>query len=242
MSRDPSSGKRERRYSEKEFALILRKAFELGEPSSASGAIEGLSIEEIKAIAREVGLDPSLIERAAAALPAAGRGRMARLFGGPDSYQLRDSAPGEISEADFGQIVDAIREVMGHQGEATVTMGSLEWRTVAQVTQIYVTVSPRDGETATRVFADRGGAALLTFFLPTVLWGIAFGISGAILEPSTAPAVLSLLGAAAGGALLTGRTIWKRATTRLEARLAALMRTVAGTLEPTLEEDARRDR
>ncbi len=62
----------ERRYSENEFALILRKAFELQERQPGAGLTDpadGLTLEDIKAVAGEVGLDPALVDRAVADLP-----------------------------------------------------------------------------------------------------------------------------------------------------------------------------
>lgn len=57
-------GDKERRYSESEFALIIHRALELQEGPVASGSGEGLSLEEIKGVARELGLDPMVVERA----------------------------------------------------------------------------------------------------------------------------------------------------------------------------------
>ena len=216
-------GNSERRYSDKEFAVILRRAFELQERPSGVGTGEGLTLGEIQAIAREVGLDPALVERAASVLPTAGEGRAARVFGGPDAYQLEYSASGEVPKEDFAKLVDAIRRATGHQGEATEVLGSLEWKTVGQVSQVHVTVSRREGRTHVRVIADRGGAAFLTYFVSTFGWLVGMGISGAVLEPSTAPAVIALVAAAVGGAFVTARTLWKTTTSRFRSQLSNLM-------------------
>ena len=62
----------ERRYSDEEFALILRNASALQERRSEGGAVvtsEGLTLEEIRSIAADVGLDPEAVTTAAALLP-----------------------------------------------------------------------------------------------------------------------------------------------------------------------------
>ena len=68
MSKDDS---KQRRYSEEEFALILRKASEIQESPKGGGRKgggPGLTIEEIRSIASEAGIDPHAVSRAAARL------------------------------------------------------------------------------------------------------------------------------------------------------------------------------
>jgi hypothetical protein len=225
----------EDRYTENEFALILRKAFELQEGQAGVDTSHGLSLEEIQAVAAEIGLDPALVERAASLLPRTKTSRLARVFGGPSTYQLEYSAAGEISKDEFGKVVDAIRRAAGHQGQVNEVLGSLEWNTVGELSQIHVTVSPRDGQTAIRVFADRGPAGALTFIFPGLAGLISIGIAGAITEPGTALGVVTLVTAAMSGAFLTARTIWKTTTSRFRPRLLNIMQAVSGTVEHSLE-------
>lgn len=223
------------RYTENEFALILRKAFELQEGEGRVDTSHGLSLEEIQAVAAEIGLDPALVERAASLLPRTTTSRLARVFGGPSKYQLEYSAAEEISRDDFGKIVDAIRKAAGHQGEVSEVLGSLEWKTVGELSQIHVTVSPRDGQTFVRVLADRGPAGALTFIFPGLAGILGFVIAGAITEPSTALEILSLAAIAMSGAFLTARTIWKTTTSRFRPRLLNIMQAVSGAVESSLQ-------
>ena len=78
-----------REFTDREFALILSKAAEL---ARSSGAAErpaaGFSLEEMKAIAAEAGLDPVLVERAARLIPSDSSGsRIERMLGGPVKYR-----------------------------------------------------------------------------------------------------------------------------------------------------------
>jgi hypothetical protein len=219
----------------------LRKAFELQEGEPGVDTRHGLSLEEIQAVAAEVGLDPAVVERAASLLPRTTTSRLARVFGGPSTYQLEYSAAGEISRDEFGKIVDAIRRAAGHQGQVNEVLGSLEWNTVGEVSQIHVTVSPRDGQTAVRVFANRGPAGGLTFIFPGLAGVLGFVITGAITEPSTALEILSLAAIAMSGAFLTARTIWKTTTSRFRPRLLNIMQAVSGAVEHSLESSPRED-
>lgn len=217
----------------------MRKAFELQEREAGVDPSHGLSLEEIQAVATEIGLDPTLIERAASLLPKREVSRLARVFGGPSVYQMEYSAAEEISREDFGKIVDAIRRAAGHQGQVSEVLGALEWNTVGELSQIHVTVSPRDGQTAVRVLANRGPAGALTFIFPGLAGLLGFVISGAITEPSTAIDILSLAAIAMSGAFLTARTIWKTTTSRFRPRLLNIMQAVSGAVEHSLEGSTR---
>ncbi len=213
----------------------MRKAIELQEREGGIDVAHGLSLREIQAIGAEIGLDPDLVERAASLVPRTAGGKIVRLFGGPSLYQMEYTAKGEVPREDMGKLVDAIRQVTGHQGEVTEVLGSLEWKTVGEVSQILVTVSPRDGQTSVKILANRAGAGVLTFLFPGLAGLVSIGIAGAIIEPSTVTGVLSIIVAAVGGAFLTSRTIWTTTTSRFRARLHELMGALSTTVEHSLE-------
>ncbi|UCC82111.1 MAG: hypothetical protein JSW46_14085 [Gemmatimonadota bacterium] len=225
----------DRRYSDSEFALILRKAFELEEHRTGGGSGEGLTLQEIQAVAAEMGLDPASVERAAVLHPVAGEGALVRLFGGPSLYQMQYTAAGEISRDSLTRVVDAIRRVTGHQGKVTEVLGSLEWETVGELSLIHVTVSPLEGQTVVRVLANRGPAGGLTYFLPGVVGLLGIGIIGAITEPTTAVGITSLVAGCLGGAFLTARTIFKTTTKRFRSKLRDLMDATSRAIDETLE-------
>ena len=57
----------ERRFSDKEVALVLRRAIELEEvyPLSDLPAARGMTLLELQEVPREAGINPSLVTRAA---------------------------------------------------------------------------------------------------------------------------------------------------------------------------------
>ena len=59
----------DRRFSDREFALILRRAAELQESVQEESTSGGLTLAEIKGIGAAAGIDPELIAQAANALP-----------------------------------------------------------------------------------------------------------------------------------------------------------------------------
>ena len=101
----------QRVYSDEEFALILRKAAELSEPSDArSHPPGGLTLAEMKAAAAQAGFDPALVERAARLLRSnatAAPSFVERLVGG---------RPRLAGEAHFPIVLDEATADLGEGG------------------------------------------------------------------------------------------------------------------------------
>ncbi len=198
---------RERRYTDEEVALILRRAAELGGETGPSRS-EGLSLAEIQQVAREVGIDPATVARAAAALPTRKRDRLTAILGGPLHYRLEATMPRRASDADLGRILQSIRRAAGRQGRATQVLDSVEWRTSGERegSQLFVTVTTGDYGTTVEVTGDRQSTAALLYLVPGVAGMIVSLIVGASLEAGwTAGGVIAGL---LGGVFLLSRTIW----------------------------------
>jgi hypothetical protein len=235
MSRDGSGT---RRYSEEEFALILKRASEIQEssrdvPGTRSG--HGLSLDEIQAIAREVGIEPEAVSRAAGLLGSQAwkerTGLAAALFGGPGTYHLGLEVPGRLAPEEYSRILEVIRRVMEHQGEASEVMGGLEWKTVGELSAVSVNISPRGESTSIQVVGDRGGAGAVTFVFPVAGSAILMGALGGILAPESAPAIVALVGGCLGSGYLFARTLWARSAKKFQRRLTALMESLTGAVE-----------
>ena len=187
---------------------------------------DGLTLSEIKAAAGEVGLDPSLIDRAAAILPATTPGRAARFFGGTDKYRMEYTAPGVLSKDDFGRVIDAVRQATGNTGKVSEVLGALEWETVGWTSPIHVTVSSREEKTTIKVMADRGPTGAIHFGVIGIVGGfLSMGIAGAIIQPETLPGIVGLVAACFSGGLLAARTLW---TTTGKGYRSILRRLMAG--------------
>ena len=209
----------DRRFSDEEVALILRRAAELEGGQTQSG---GLTLAEIRRVAQEAGIHPDLVERAAAMLQHQRRGAADRVFGGASLYLVEQDAPGELPRAAFGDVADAIRRVMGDDGQTKEVLDALEWKSVGTPTVMTVTVRPHDGRTSVRVSANRGVSGMLTYVMSGTGGLLAGAITGAILEPGVAGG-LAIMGSAIGAGFLTARTIWSRATARFNDRFARLL-------------------
>jgi hypothetical protein len=221
-----------RRYTEREFALILRKAAELQDrPGDVTATRErGLTLHEISSIAREVGLDPALVSRAAAELDTARPGHLAWALGGSAHHRLEASVGRPLPPDAYPQAIAAIRAATGQLGEARDALGSLEWKASDGTTQLWVTLIPGPDATCVVVGADRSSGQAVTWLLSTLGSLIAVGITGAIVEPSTVAGGLGLAAGILGAGLLTARTVWSAATRRFQAHMAGILERISSDL------------
>ncbi|NJD19123.1 MAG: hypothetical protein FIA95_07565 [Gemmatimonadetes bacterium] len=219
-----------RRYTEKEFALILRKAAELQERPDVRAAAEGgLTLNEISAIAQEVGLEAALVARAAGELDAERPTGLTRFLGGSARHRAPASVPAVLAPEAYPAVLDAIRSATGRHGEARETLGSLEWHAADGVTRLYVTVTPGPEATHVVLTADRSGGQAAVWVASIFASLFAVGVTGAIVAPSTVEGGLGLGAGILGAGLLTARTLWASATRRFKERMeGALERITRG--------------
>ena len=239
MSKEGLKG---RRYSDEEFALILRKASELQEGSgspSERGVAGRFSLEEIQSIAAEAGIDAGAVARAASLLNAQEweeKRRLARVFFGESSNVHLDlEVPGRVPPQEMGRILEAVRRVMEHQGEVTTVLGGMEWKTVGQPSAVNVNVSPRGEETSIQIVGDRSAAGAMTFVFPMMGSAILIGALGAAFEPQSVMGIVSLVSGLLGGGFLVSRTLWARGSRRFRRKLARLMEALVHSVEKVAE-------
>lgn len=232
----------ERRYSDEEFAEILRRAGELQasrrDAASAPEVIEpstgealtrppGMSLDEISSIAREVGIDPALVRRAATTLEA---DEVAFAETSPDRFLLKRSVPGTMKRDDLARILTAVRDASGMHGETVSGVPGVEWKT-GDVVKTVVSAASLDGQTELRVAVDATGARILSHLFPG-LAGLLTGVAvGATLEPGLAGGIAVMAGSIGTG-LGAGHLIWKRVLSRVRRDAQRLFRAGAGALPP----------
>jgi hypothetical protein len=231
---------KKRRYSEEEFALILRKASEIQTSEGARPGrpgTTGLTLDEIRSIASEAGIDAEAVTRAASIIGALEweekSGLAAAIFGGPDKYHLDCEVPGALRAEEMGRILEEIRRAAEHQGEASEVLGGVEWKTVGEVSAINVNISPRGDSTSIQIVGNRSSAGALTFVFPMMGAGILVGVLGAIFEPTSAAGIVSLITGTLGAGFLTARTMWTTSSRKFRERLTRIMDRVSISVERT---------
>lgn len=224
-----------RRFSEEEVALIVKRAAELQQTEeTAEEPGNALTLAEVEQIAKEAGIDPRLIRRAAQSLdrPEAGN-RPSPWAGAPTKLVFERVVDGEISTDEYEHLIDTVRRALGDNGMPSVLGKTLAWSSSAggsrrrnQGRQVDVTVVSRRGVTTIRVEEElRNIAGALFGGLVGGGGGGTTGISVGIgMGALHSPAIAGMLWVTvAGGFYVLARTLFGRTAAKREKQLRELV-------------------
>lgn len=219
----------ERRYTDHEADLILRRAAE-SEASGLPARRDGLTLSELKEVAREVGIDTGSVEAVAQGFDTSPTFRPHPLLGSPVAPQLERHVRVRVTPEDYPRVVLAIRRAMGRQGLLSTEMDGLEWRARDATGARYVSVRPEGDRTLIRILGNYRDGAMAWFTVGGMTGGMATLV---LLKTSGMLAALGL-GAAplvALAAYLPARWLWRRQFRSEEATLRATLEEVTQALE-----------
>lgn len=169
MPRSDSTGEpqAERSYREEEVAAILHRAAQLERERGSSEGV--LALREIEAIARESGIDLSMVRQAARELEdGQGEGLATVIAGAPLRRTIERVVDGEIGAEHHERLAQEIREVLSASGAGArwllpgslSSIGrSLSLSGFTGTSSVEVNVGPREGKTFIRIGADRSQLA-----------------------------------------------------------------------------------
>jgi hypothetical protein len=121
-----------RRYTEEEIQAIFRRATERQEATSAADPHRGLTLDELKAIGAESGIDPAHVEAAAADIE---RGEVAstslspleRFYGLSAAIRVERVLPGTMNGATWDDTVEVLRSTFNTRGQDETIGPIREW-------------------------------------------------------------------------------------------------------------------
>lgn len=211
---EPSSS---RRYNEKEVALIIQQASELQEADAPGESSAGMSLIELEQIARETGLDPALIRRAAADLDTRVTDRApSRFLGAPSTLRLERTIDGEISPDEYEAIVLEIQRTVGGMGAASTLGRTLQWTSAGTGRRrlsgrmVQVTLTPKNGRTSIRIEEPVSQVARALFAVSMGAIGMGMmplvSVGGGYLGTALAGPTAAVGAAVATGAAFLGTT------------------------------------
>ena len=221
----------ERRFSRRETGLILRRATD-GEIRTQSSQ-GGLTLDELVAAAREAGIDPAAVRRAAL-LSSPPQGPLEKLLVGARVHPvLRARIPGHLRPGSAGALCAALDQALERAGEMEEVGGQLIWREEHGLGRSEVSAEPDGGFVEVTAGAERKGHLLVLTMTNALVVGLlllplgGFAGLGAIGGPLLA--VVAPIGVVLAGT----RTLWQALERRTERRLEAAALEVAALVEET---------
>ena len=218
-----------RRYNDREVSLIFQRALEPSAgPASPDADDPGLSLDQIKAIALEVGIDPGRIDVAASGLLEPSPAPSNPYAGVPTSVQYQTTVSGaNLVTIPRGEALAIIRSTLGRQGIVSREPDSFEWMARDPLGGRYVSFLPsRSGVRVSVLGNYRDG--LLTFLAGVGM--VFFTGAAAVLAGAGLGTAGTLLGAAAI-ALIPPRFVYRWWRKREDATLAALHTRLVALIE-----------
>lgn len=216
----------ERRFTDKEVALILRRASDLEKKGSSPGpgSGRGLTLSDLKEIAAEAGIDPELVGRAVSEIQSAKGLRTGSLLAGPAPVQREVRAvPTELTKEDLAKLIRLVDDEVSDQGTVQDALGQVRWTSQGRILSTQVSLEPGEGETLMRV-EERYHDALrgMLHGMPST-YGFMFGLVSAIeaFNLGVGPGAALTLAAAAGGWAI-GSSIWRGISSRSRKRVQEL--------------------
>jgi hypothetical protein len=176
-------------YDRKEIGAILKKAAESSSPEDDVSPL-GLSVEELKQLASEAGIDPDQIVKAIAEVEIESHASKRTFWGGPFSASNQVVVDREISIGQWEEMLISIREFFQSKGEVDVRESVLEWSSPRGTTNsAQVTVLKDHGKTKISI-GWNGPLSALPFYLPVPFAAVAFLLfASGFLELSAVPGV-----------------------------------------------------
>jgi hypothetical protein len=226
-----------RRFSDEEVALIIKRAAELQhtEQHVEQEKSPSMSLMEIEQVAREAGIDPQLVRRAAQGLDRpATTSRPSVLTGAPTRLAYERVVEGEISVDDFEGFVNEMRRTFGENGVPSVLGRTLAWSSITSVgprgqgrgRNIDISVTVRGGLTTIRAEEELRNLAV-GVFAPTMAgvgsatFGLVFPLVMAASQ--SAPLAGAAMVASLGGLYAFARGLFGRISRKRDHQLRELV-------------------
>lgn len=216
-----------RRLTEREVALVLRRAVEIDEESEGEASSPGLGLGELREIASEVGIRPEAVEKALVELNSGHRVERVSILGPAATQSTIRSVPGRLRDDQLRDLTQIADTIVAGTGVVTEALGAVRWTSQGRFLNTQIALSPSDEGTSIRVHEQFAGRVRRAVHLVPGAWGMVLGMAGA--------SALGLAGVATGGFAIgsialgmgVGRIAWAVLSRQSRARVQRL----AGVLE-----------
>jgi hypothetical protein len=212
----------ERRFTDQDVAVILRRAVDLDQETGQDARGRGLTLEELQDIAVEVGVDPAMVTRAVAELGTRSPLGNLSLLGDPPVRRGVRAVPGTAEEDTLRELMRIVDREMPVQGAISEALGSVRWHSGTRFLSRQVSIEPSDAETIIRVeerFEDRVRAMMQ--LIPSFYGGMLGFVIGMEQLGGAAPGIALGLAGGVGVFAVAGR-VWKWVSRRSRTRVEEL--------------------
>ena len=227
---DPQA--RGRRYTDREVALVLKRAAELEERRAQDGGGgAGLTLSQLEEIAQDVGLDPELVAEAALELESRRGLTEVSLLGPPATRKAVRAVSGSLDEEGLRSLVHVVDDAASSDGIVTEALGTVRWTATDRFQSTQVTVAPAGDETRIQVTQRYNGRVRPVLHLVPAAWG---AIGGGAVAAGLGILGAPVTGFVAAGALLgggIGRLVWHALSARSDRTVRRLSDTLARDAE-----------
>jgi hypothetical protein len=193
------------RFNRDEVSKILKRAVELEHDRNSIDDSDGLTLQELQQVSKEVGIDPKYIQQALRELQTPTKSLTSDILGGPFKHHILETAPGILTEEEWEEIVSEIRRIHGGIGKTTKLGNTFEWEQRKQeVGYIQISLSPKKDHTKIQLNSNYRYYASMIYTFASIFGVMFLLILFKETEFSrTTQAILTILGAT--GILTTAR-------------------------------------
>ncbi len=143
------------RFNRDEISKLLKQAAELEHADNIDDESDGLTLQELQQVSKEVGIDPKYIQQALRKLQAPTQSFTSKLLGGPFKYNILETATGTLTEQEWEEVVSEIRRIHGGIGKTSKLGNTFEWEQRKQeVGYIQISLSPKKDHTKIHINAN----------------------------------------------------------------------------------------
>jgi hypothetical protein len=203
-------------FAESEVLEVVRRAAELQEAGSAKGYVPGLTVEELRRMVAEAGIEPQYLEQALAE-----RRQPVRAAGAqPLPGEVERVLAVEVAPEEYDIVTDGVRisplatSQYGTTGGLSTVGRTMKGQVADQFGNPFFSVTSRGGRTRLRVWHTQSVAAALA-----TLWTIPLVLAPVVGKTAGLPQGILCALASLGGAWLTFR--WTMRKSAEGARKAA---------------------
>lgn len=226
-------------FGDRETALILQKAAEL--QAERGGRSSGLTLEELRQVASEAGIEPHLVDEAWAELrkpkapPAPPKQKSRR---GQTRWEQRVELPVRLTNEDVRAVLAYLEAEFGGHGTVTeLSCGTVWTQYRSRHGHTHAAIEAIETGTRLHVALERSTQRRFLRRVGAAIGCLIGGFFGAVTEDPAGFMILTGLGVTIGN--LGGRGTWRLVARRWAGRLDRLISTVSGealrngTLLPT---------